>query len=349
MELTEIVEPIITWYQENHRVLPWRENQNPYSIWISEIMLQQTRVEAVKFYYTRFMKRIPDIKTLSEISEEELMKLWEGLGYYSRARNLKKAAKQIMEQYHGEMPHTYQELLKLAGIGEYTAGAIASIAFKELVPAIDGNVFRVIMRVQNDDRNISKLSTKKELFKSLSLILPKEVDIFNQALMELGALICVPNGLPLCLKCPLSFCCKAYHMKTILELPQKEPKKERKILNKTVLLLIHYNEVAIQKRDGKGLLAGLYEFPNFDGHLEEKKVLSLVREKGLLPVRILELPKAKHLFTHLEWHMIGYLVFVDTRNDFYIWENYQYLKELYALPTAFSVYEKALKELIERK
>ena len=261
-ELKEIVEPIVRWYQKQEKILPWKQDKEPYHVWVSEIMLQQTRIEAVKKYYTRFMKTLPTIQDLANVSEEKLLKLWEGLGYYSRARNLKKAAIQIEENYKGKMPTSYAELLKLSGIGEYTAGAIASISYQEKVPAIDGNVLRVISRVLASKEDVLLPETKKEITKKLSEIMPEEAGDFNEGLMELGETICIPNTIPLCEKCPIQPFCIANKENLTNEIPVRIKKQKRRIEEKTVFIVKNKDEIAIRKREKTGILANLYEFPN---------------------------------------------------------------------------------------
>ena len=261
-ELKQIVEPIVKWYQEQEKTLPWKQDKEPYHIWVSEIMLQQTRIEAVKKYYTRFMKELPTIHDLANVPEEKLLKLWEGLGYYSRARNLKKAAIQIEQEYNGKLPTSYAELLKLSGIGEYTAGAIASISFKEKVPAVDGNVLRVVSRVLASKENVLLPETKRKITKKLLEIMPDEPGDFNEGLMELGEKICLPNTVPLCETCPIQEFCIANKENLTNEIPVRVKKQKRKIENKTVFILKYKNEIAIRKREKPGILANLYEFPN---------------------------------------------------------------------------------------
>ena len=197
--LEKIVKPLLAWYDKGRRILPWRESPTPYHVWVSEIMLQQTRVEAVKPYYDRFMQELPDIEALAKVDEEKLLKLWEGLGYYNRARNLKKSAEKIVIDYEGQMPDSYEELVKLTGIGSYTAGAIASIAFGKPYPAVDGNVLRILARLRLDERDILDAGVKRAVETELLQVIPKDrPGDFNQALMELGAVVCVPNGMPKC-------------------------------------------------------------------------------------------------------------------------------------------------------
>ena len=261
-ELEKIVKPIVKWYQEQEKILPWKQDKEPYHIWISEIMLQQTRIEAVKKYYTRFMKELPTIQHLAKVSDEKLLKLWEGLGYYNRARNLKKAAIQIEENYKGQMPTSYAELLNLSGIGEYTAGAIASISYQEKVPAVDGNVLRVVSRVLASKDDVLSPETKKRITKKLLEIMPDESGDFNEGLMELGEKICLPNTIPLCEKCPIQQFCIANKENLTNEIPVRIKKQKRKVEKRTVFIVKYKDEIAIRKREKTGILANLYEFPN---------------------------------------------------------------------------------------
>lgn len=261
--LNEIVQPLISWYRQNKRILPWRDQKNAYYTWVSEIMLQQTRVEAVKPYFLRFIGELPDVKALAECPEEKLMKLWEGLGYYNRVRNMQNAAQTVVSEYSGILPVSYEELLALKGIGSYTAGAIASIAYDIPVPAVDGNVLRVFSRITEDRQDIMKQSVRRQVEEKLLEIMPKEAPgDFNQALMELGAVVCVPNGPARCTECPIAEFCRAYHHGTVDELPVKAPKKKRTIENRTVFVIQDGERTAIHKRPEEGLLAGLYELPN---------------------------------------------------------------------------------------
>ena len=261
-ELEQIVKPIVKWYQEQEKILPWKQDKEPYHIWISEIMLQQTRIEAVKKYYTRFMEELPTIQHLAKVSDEKLLKLWEGLGYYNRARNLKKAAIQIEENYKGQMPTSYAELLNLSGIGEYTAGAIASISYQEKVPAVDGNVLRVVSRVLASKDDVLSPETKKRITKKLLEIMPDESGDFNEGLMELGEKICLPNTIPLCEKCPIQQFCIANKENLTNEIPVRIKKQKRKVEKRTVFIVKYKDEIAIRKREKTGILANLYEFPN---------------------------------------------------------------------------------------
>lgn len=340
-----IVEPLLEWYEKNKRVLPWRENKNPYSIWISEIMLQQTRIEAVKSYYERFMKEIPNVQVLANIEEEKLLKLWEGLGYYNRARNLQKAAKLIEEKYQGKMPNSYKELITLPGIGEYTAGAIESIAYNEPVTAIDGNVLRVISRLIASTKDVLLPETKKEMQNRIEKIIPKRAaGDFNEALMELGELVCLPNGEPECSKCPLNQYCKAYKENLTNKIPVREKKAKRREEEKTVFILISpTGKIAIQKREQKGVLKGMYEFPNISHKCLESEIIKVVKDKWNIQTRQIKfLGEYKHIFTHIEWKMYGYQIKVRESDKQFLWISKEELETSYAMPTAF-------KKLVEGK
>lgn len=308
---------LLKWYHKNKRCMPWREEPTPYHVWISEIMLQQTRVEAVRAYYLRFIEKLPDIKSLSEVTEDELHKLWEGLGYYNRAKNLKKTAGILMEGYDGELPSSYEELLKLPGIGPYTAGAIASIAFHKAVPALDGNVMRVISRVTGDCRDIMKLSTRKAMEDIVQTMIPTdEVHYFNQALMELGALICIPNGSPKCKDCPVRSLCFAYKTKKQAELPVKKAKKDRKVEKRSVLVFVNEKEeILIQKRSSKGLLSGLWEFVSLEGEFSIERLGCLLEQRQIYFEKIIKIESSKHVFSHIEWHMEAYMIKVDSEKS----------------------------------
>lgn len=370
-DLAQLVGPLQSWFKTNARVLPWRENPLGYYVWISEIMLQQTRVEAVKPYFDRFITELPDVKALAECPEDKLLKLWEGLGYYNRARNLKIAANQMLEEHAGMVPSEYEKLLKLKGIGHYTAGAIASIAYGQAVPAVDGNVLRVISRVTADDSDIMKQSTKMHMEERLFLMMNDVQDgksvvnpaVFNQALMELGATVCVPNGAPHCEKCPWYELCEARKQDKIAELPVKTKAKARRIENKTVLIIKDGEQLALHKRENKGLLAGMYELPNVEGHILEADIVNYVKAQGYEPVRIQGVCEAKHIFSHVEWHMKGYVVFIASRDintgtsenqeafsceemrfpkEEWIFIDAEETQDNYAIPSAFSKYTEYL-------
>jgi len=344
--LKKIAQPLLEWYDKGHRRLPWRENKEAYRIWVSEIMLQQTRVEAVIPYYYRFLEAFPDVKALADAEDEKLLKYWEGLGYYSRVRNMKKAAVTVMEEYAGRMPDTWEDLQKLSGIGSYTAGAIASIAYNRPVPAVDGNVLRILSRLRMDGEFINLQSVKKRVEEELMEVMPSDrPGDFNQAMMELGATICIPNGSPKCGECPWNELCLAKATGRMEEFPKKEAKKKRTIEKKTVLILKEGDKIAIHKRPEKGLLAGMYEFPMLEGHLRKNEVILRLKEKGLLAVRIERLPEATHIFSHKEWHMIGYAVRVDELEPRTAKESAEYyfvdIEETeanYPIPSAFATY-----------
>lgn len=351
--LDQSVQPLLEWFEVFARTMPWRSNPEPYWVWISEIMLQQTRVEAVRAYFDRFIAALPNIESLANIEDEKLMKLWEGLGYYSRARNLKKAAIVCVEQYHGELPRTYEELLKLPGIGSYTAGAIASIAYEQEVPAVDGNVLRVISRLLAWEEDITKQSVKRKMEAAL-LELMKRVHpnprTFTAALMELGALVCIPNGAPCCMECPWKSICLARIQKKVERIPVKKKKIVRKIEKRTVFLIQDGDLTAIKKRPSTGLLAGLYELPNIEGFYSEQEVKRIWEEKLKLPLTVERLKDGKHIFSHIEWHMQAYRVIIPK-----ILEQNKLLREQegelffvtqeelntnYALPNAFKTWKK---------
>lgn len=342
--LSALAKVLPDWYLKNCRSLPWRGTGNPYDVWLSEIMLQQTRVEAVKAYFVRFKAELPTIGALAACPEERLLKLWEGLGYYSRVRNLQKAARILTEQYGGVLPREKAALLKLPGIGSYTAGAIASIAYGMPEPAVDGNVLRVCARAAGNEQDIALPETKAALEAAIQTILIQNREfldpaVFNQALMELGAIVCLPNGQPNCLLCPVRAHCAAYQQGRIEMLPVKQPKKARRIEQRTVFLIQNGENFLIQKRPARGLLAGLWELPNLGGALTEKEALKAVREMGLSPLRIEPLPAAKHIFTHVEWHMTGYRFRLpaDTKSNA-VFADEDELRGTYALPSAFEAY-----------
>ena len=306
--------PLPLWYEENKRDLPWRHTKNPYHIWVSEIMLQQTRVEAVLPYYHRFLDTLPTVKALAEAPAELLLKLWEGLGYYSRVRNMQKAAKSIMDAHNGVFPHTYEEIRALCGIGDYTAGAIASFAFGLPHPAVDGNVLRVTARLTAFPENILANTSKKILTDAVANELIRHApDTFNQALMELGATVCLPNGAPKCALCPLADRCLARAEEKTDTIPLRAKPAPRKKELRTVLVLRVGDTVALQKRPETGLLSGLFEPFCLDGRLTESEVLTALQARHLFPLRIAPLGDAKHIFSHVEWHMTGYEIILDER------------------------------------
>ncbi|MCR4797619.1 MAG: A/G-specific adenine glycosylase [Lachnospiraceae bacterium] len=343
-DLKNLISPALAWFEANKRDLPWRKTKDPYGIWVSEIMLQQTRVEAVKGYYERFLDSLPDISSLAQCEEDRLLKLWEGLGYYNRVRNMQKAARLLVEKYEGRMPADYSEVLHLPGIGAYTAGAIASIAFDIPAPAVDGNVLRILCRVAEDDSDIRQEKTKKKVTDLLFPIMPSEKPgSFNQAMMEIGAIRCLPNAAPLCEKCPWKDLCGTRRQGAFERYPYRSPLKERRIEKRTVLLIMDGERIAIEKRPKEGLLAGLYQFPNLLGHLTRREAVDYVRQQGPDPVYIETLPAAKHVFSHIEWQMRGYLIRVSDLSGFgeegstLLLERDRIQKE-YAIPSAFAAY-----------
>lgn len=338
LHISRLPEALLPWYNANRRELPWRQDKNPYHIWVSEIMLQQTRVEAVKGYYARFLDALPTVSALAECDDELLHKLWEGLGYYSRVRNLKKAAQQIMTHYNGQFPTAYTDILALPGIGEYTAGAICSIAFDQPTPAVDGNVLRVISRITDDPTPIDLPAYKKAVQQKLSVIYPKQAGDFTQALMELGATVCGPNRQPDCENCPCKDFCLGCQNKTANNLPIKSPKKQRKIEKYTVFILSCDGKIALEKRPNKGLLAGLWQLPNISGKLNTQAALNQVEEFGLKPVEIMMQVERKHVFTHIEWDMCGVYMNVSACGGDFAWLSEEEIRAQAALPTAFRLF-----------
>ena len=390
--------PLIRWYDQKHRQLPWRETRDAYAIWLSEIILQQTRIEAGTAYYLRFLQEAPTVEALASMAEDRLLKLWEGLGYYSRARNLQKAAKEIAAAYGGQLPREPGELQKLPGIGAYTAGAISSIAYGMPVPAVDGNVLRVYARVLGDEQDISRPETKRRLEELLSACwadhfgkketgpsketggakarMPQPAGDtpgnLNQAIMDLGATVCVPNGEPQCAQCPLQGCCEAHLQHRTGQLPVKSRAKERRIEERTVLVLRYRPQTEapaagkeasaaaespktlyyVQKRPKTGLLADLWELPNEVHHLSEEEAKQAILR--CLPccrrMELQALPKAKHVFSHIEWHMIGYLADVEPGCDHPCydldrckWVTAEEIARDYSLPSAFQAYKPYLR------
>ena len=347
--LAPLTGPLLVWYRKNARDLPWRRTDDPYRIWVSEIMLQQTRVAAVLDYYTRFLENFPTVEALAAAPEELLLKRWEGLGYYSRARNLQKAAKLVTERHGGRFPPDYAALLALPGIGEYTAGAIASSAFSLREPAVDGNVLRVVTRITDCHDDITAPRTKQAVRAQVAEAMPEtaaEIRVYNQAVMELGATVCVPNGAPKCALCPAEPFCLARQRGTIAQLPVKPPKKERRREERTVFLLLREGRVALRRRGETGLLAGLWEFPNAEGILDEAAAASVLTAWGL-ELRAWEKQlSAKHIFTHVEWQMTGYSLRVAGAGPADIlWANAETLERC-AVPSAFAKYYAEAKKLL---
>lgn len=326
---------LLPWYQENKRDLPWRHDRDPYHIWVSEIMLQQTRVEAVKGYYARFLETLPTIAHLATADDDLLHKLWEGLGYYTRVRNLKKAAMVVMDKYHGTFPTDYAEVLALPGIGEYTAGAICSIAFGQKTPAVDGNVLRVISRLLNDPAPVDSPKCKKKIHELLTHIYPENAGDFTQSLMELGATVCGPNRAPDCRNCPCVSFCKAHRAGTASALPVKSPKRTRRVEEITVFILSCDGRYALEKRTERGLLAGLWQFPNIPGKRSVEESVAEVEKNGASVKEIYRQVERKHIFTHVEWHMCGIYLEIKEPVDNFVWLTAEQVEEETALPTAF--------------
>ena len=325
--------PLLEWYHEHARVLPWRSDPTPYHVWVSEIMLQQTRVAAVLDYYRRFMEALPTVAHLARVEEDVLMKLWQGLGYYSRARNLRRAAVQIMEEYGGKFPDTYEGLRKLAGVGEYTAGAIASIAFGRAVPAVDGNVLRVVARITGDEGDITRPDTRRRMGELVQEVMPlRAPGDFNQALMELGATVCLPNGAPLCGSCPAAAFCTARREERTGSLPVKAPKKARRVEELEVFLIFWDGRVALRRRGERGLLAGLWEYPNTPAPAGD-----VLAQWGIDAAGCRREPGGKHIFTHVEWHMSAQVVQAasDILPEGWVWASRAELAQIYAVPNAF--------------
>ena len=334
-QLNKLPSVLLPWYRENKRELPWRKTKEPYHVWLSEIMLQQTRVEAVKGYYTRFLDVLPDVKALANCDDNLLHKLWEGLGYYSRVRNLKKAALVIMEKHGGVFPTTYEEVRALPGIGDYTAGAICSICFDHPTPAVDGNVLRVVSRLTEDPTPIDLPARKKAVSAALSEIYPEEAGQFTQALMELGATLCGPNWKPRCEECPCkAFCGGALHG-TAEKYPVKLPKKGKRTEEKTVLILSCDGCYALEKRPDTGLLAGLWQFPNMPGKLEIPKILEEAEKLGLRVRDVCRQLDKIHIFTHIRWEMRGIFLEVAEPAGNFVWMTEEKIEKEAALPTAF--------------
>lgn len=344
----EAVDALLTWYGAEARELPWRTQITPYRVWISEIMLQQTRVEAVKPYFARFLQAFPDIPALAAADDAHLLKLWEGLGYYSRARNLKKAAIAVTEQYGGNLPADVGLLKQLPGIGSYTAGAIASIAFGIPAPAVDGNVLRVLARLTGCDADILQPQTKRAAEQTaLHMCPPAHAGNFTQAMIELGAMICVPNGEAKCSRCPMQPWCFACANDQTDRLPVRSAKAPRRIEDRTVLLLREGDCYLIRQRPPKGLLAGLYELPNELGTLTREQAIAFARANGFQPLHTQPLPPATHIFSHVEWHMTAFLMtgYFETRPDGQLMASRAELSERYAIPAAFSPYLREIRSL----
>jgi len=344
-EIEEFQHRILSWYTDNRREMPWREDPSPYRIWISEIMLQQTRVDTVIPYFNKFMEKYPTVESLASSDEDELMKYWEGLGYYSRIRNIRETAINIVSNYDGKIPETFDELLKLKGIGEYTAGAIASEAFGQKVPAVDGNVFRVFARLTAKEDDLRNLKFQKMLKDAVKSVLPEnQIGDFNQGLIELGALICIPNGSPKCGLCPVKDLCQSNKLNLQDKIPFKSKAKQRTVQEKTVFILQYQDKFAVRKRDDKNLLAGLFEIPNVEGFYTVDEAKIVVEEMGFVASDLHMIKDRKVIFTHIEWILQGYYVHVENENEKYIFDTKENLIQKYTLATAFREYLNIMEE-----
>ena len=343
-------EPLVAWYKANERDFPWRSDPSPYRVWVSEIMLQQTRIEAALPYFERFMEALPTVRDLAEADEDVLLKLWEGLGYYSRVRNLQKAARQVMCNFDGKLPNRYDELLTLAGVGEYTAGAIASIAFSQPVAAVDGNVLRVMARMLNEDGDVMKPTVRKQLATVVStLVSQTDPGAFNQGIMELGETICLPNTMPHCDQCPVSDCCAVAGTERAAQLPTRVAAKAKKVEKRTVLTVITDEvtpRVLLHRRPARGLLAAMWELPNV--LTDETTAEEMCAKWGTPILSKTQGPKGKHVFSHIEWLLNGVVIktkpFLPPTD--YVWADREELS-VYALPTAFRTYAQALPDLLD--
>ena len=338
-------ELLLPWYQREKREMPWRGPKDSYYTWVSEIMLQQTRVEAVRGYFDRFIAALPTLPHLAACPEDTLLKLWEGLGYYNRARNMQKAARLVMERYGGRLPADYRELLALPGIGEYTAGAIASIAYGIPVPCVDGNVQRVMSRITAHGENILLPKVKREYQELLQAVIPADCPgDFNQSLMELGAIVCLPGGAPLCGRCPAAGICRAHQAGRELDYPVKPQKAARRVEQRTICLVFSGGKLLLFQRPPKGLLAGMGEVCNWEGERSKEEVRQELIRMGLAPQSLRTLKKAKHIFCHVEWRMSGYLARVEepVPAGGGVWAEVPQVREEYALPSALSAYSEEL-------
>ena len=342
--LRQAVPRITAWYRQVRRPLPWRQDPTPYQVWISEIMLQQTRIEAAKDYYARFIAELPDIPALAAAEDDRLMKLWQGLGYYSRARNLKKTAKLLMERGSGELPPSAGELRKLPGIGDYTAGAIASIAYGQPEPAVDGNVLRVLSRVLEDGEDVLQPQVRRRMAALLREVYPEgeEAALLTEGLMELGETLCLPKGELRCGVCPLRTLCLAGLHGRAEQFPVRAAARERRVEERTVLLLRSGSRYALCRRPERGLLAGLWELPNLDGFVTPEALAAWVREQGGLVRQISDCGAARHLFTHVEWRMRGWLLDCETPFGPFTWASADEIAREYSIPSAFRAWSRRM-------
>lgn len=334
--LLELLAPrLLPWFREHRRELPWRRDREPYHVWLSEIMLQQTRVEAVRGYYERFLRELPTIVALADAPEDRLLKLWEGLGYYSRVRNLQKAAREIVERHDGVFPQKYDDIRALSGIGPYTAGAVASICFEQPTPAVDGNVLRVTSRLLALDAPVTEERVRRSIAERLEKVYPAgHCGDFTQALMELGATVCVPNGAPHCESCPLNDLCRAQSAGTQQKYPVKAAKKARRSEQRTLFILRCGEKTAVCKRPARGLLAGLWQLPDVSGALTAQEALAQAEAWGVHPSGIEKLVHREHVFTHVRWELTGCYLFCAEEARF-SWFTDAELRRQIGLPTAY--------------
>lgn len=336
----QLPERLLEWYAAGHRDLPWRRDREPYHVWLSEVMLQQTRVEAVKGYYRRFLAELPDIPALAACPPDRLAKLWEGLGYYSRMRNLQKAAQVIVSAHGGVFPREYDAIRALPGVGDYTAGAIASICFGLPEPAVDGNVLRVLSRVTDDAAPVTDAAVKREYAARLREIYPTgRCGDFTQSLMELGATVCGPNSQPQCALCPLASLCLARTNGTALLRPVKAPKREKRTEEKTVFILRCGTRIAVRRRPEQGLLAGLWELPNVDGKCSAQQALAQAERWGVHPRELCRSSEKTHIFTHIRWELRGFYIECAEATPLFTWVDPARFRQDIALPTAFRIFE----------
>ena len=329
---------LLPWYQAHARDLPWRRDQEPYHVWVSEIMLQQTRAEVVCGYYLRFLKELPNIHALAAAPEDVLMKLWEGLGYYSRVRNLQKAARLIAEKYGGHFPTQLDEIRTLPGIGPYTAGAIASVCFETPVAAVDGNVLRVMSRVTALDQPIDLPKVKAKIAERLTKVYPKGAcGMFTQAMMELGATVCTPKS-PKCTDCPAAPFCRAATAGTQNAFPKRLPKREKKIEKRTVLLLRCGDQIAVLRRNAPGLLSGMWQLPDFQGTLTPNEAMAAAVKMKTGPTGMVWEKHRTHVFTHIRWEMVCYCIACTCCAEPLIWADLEQIRTQYALPTAYRMF-----------
>jgi len=343
--LKRLSAPLLAWYDENRRALPWREEVSAYRTWVSEIMLQQTRVSAVLPYFARFMAAFPTVEALAGADTERLMKLWEGLGYYSRARNLQKTARIVAEQYGGQFPDTYEAVIALPGIGDYTAGAILSIAFGRRIPAVDGNVLRVAARITGSRLDVLDAKNKRVFRNWMEEAMSADrPGAYNQALMDLGATVCLPGGEPLCEQCPARDFCAARQEGCQSELPVRAKKKEKRVEHLTVFVLLQGERIALRQRPQTGLLAGLWEYPYVPGALDEAQAAAQLADWGITPHRWVKKLNARHEFTHIRWEMTGYILETEGDGpDHWLWADRDERRRL-AVPSAFARFTKEINE-----